>query len=227
MPKWWGDIRDIIKNIITALITPIIVLGIPLMIGWLAWLKDLPAYLICLVILGALGFSLFLINQYAILKNRTKRNIKNRSDKKIETIIREWIDVPGYSVTRCTPDSNLKFHFRIQDMQNRHVNIIRGTNNPAIIQFVGRVKIISENQTIDELTLNEIASKIKIEMARLGISYIFDGSPNLLEYIRIITEVIIDDSLTEFYFRENISLIVRAIILIIEIKNQVLENHGS
>jgi len=224
MPKWKGGVWDIIKNIITNLIAPLIVLGAPIMIGWLAWLKDLPAYLICLIMLGAFGFSLFLINQYAILRDRTKRNIKNRSDKKIERIIREWIDVPGYSVTRIKPERNFKFHFEIRDAQNRHVNIIRGKNNPAIIEFAGRVKITSENQTLDELTLNEIASKIKIEMARLGISYVFDGSPNLLEYIRIINSVIIDDSLTEFYFRQNISLIVRAIILIIEIKNQVLEN---
>ena len=59
-------------------------------------------------------------------------------------------------------------------------------------------------------------------MARFGIEYDFVGEPNKWETIQLIEPVILDDSMTSFYFRSRIMFVVRAIILVREIWKDAL-----
>lgn len=107
MLKWAGEF---FRNIIAG----VFVLGIPAMIGWLAWLQDAPWFLIALAILGSVGLILFIRNQHVIYRKQRKRNIANLSDKEIERTVREWIDIPDHTIERMAPGTEILFNFLIK-----------------------------------------------------------------------------------------------------------------
>jgi len=190
------------------------------MISYLAWLQNMPWFLIPLSVMLAVGLFLFAINQWKQIGK--KKKISKLSDKEIEKMIREWVDIPGYVIERIVPETRVIFNFVIKDRSERNVNIIRNTNIPAIIILAGRLKIPTLNRSLDEAKWRKLAGKISIEMARLGIEYVFDGDPNRYEFISLIDPVFLDDSLTDFFFRQRILFVIRAMILVIEITKQYL-----
>ncbi len=196
------------------------------MVGRLAWLKNVPDYIIILLVLAAIALSLFAINQYSTYKKGRKKSISKLSDNKIEKTIREWIDIPSFSIERKELEPNVKFNFLVKDNQERKINVVRDNQIPEIIQLLARLKISTRTRPFNASELKKVTGKITIEMARLGIEYKFDGSPNPLEFIRLIYPVILEDSLTEFYFRRRILFVLSAMVLVIEITKQAAEELG-
>jgi hypothetical protein len=207
-------------DIITGIISGLLTIGVAAVVGRLAWLRHIPDYYIILLVLAAIGLSLFVINQWK--QGRWKRGISKLSDKKIENIIREWIDIPGFTIERRPKETDINFNFQIKDKQNRYFNIIRDTVNPSMIQLVARVNLEAEDRSFSKLYINKIAGKIKLELARFGIEYIFED----LKYIQLIDSVIIEDSLKEFDFRRRMFFVMRAIVLILVIIEQAKEEYN-
>jgi len=114
-------------------------------------------------------------------------------------------------------------NFIIKDKAERKVNVIREPKNPHIILLMGRVIMTPPpNRTLSGVEWRKLAGKISIEMARLGIEFDFTGGPNPYEIIVLLDPVIIDDSLSNFFFRQRIFFVIRAMILVIEIYRQYL-----
>ena len=208
----------------SSIIGGLIVLGISAMIGWLAWLQNMPWFLIPLSFVFTIGLILFTINQW---KQRwRKKDISKYSDKKIEKMIREWIDIPGFAIERMPSKPNIKFNFLMIYKNTLKINIVHDIESLEIIELLARVKISPHDHPFNEFVLKKISGKIRLEMARLGIEYIFEGLPNRLESISLRNPVILDESLTKYYFRQRILFILRAMILVIEIINQTADEAG-
>jgi hypothetical protein len=163
------------------------------MIGLLAWIQKMPWFLIPLSILAAIGCVLFIVNQWR--QRKEKGNISKLSDKKIELLIRDWLDLPGFSVERVPAKLPIKFNFLFIDKHKRSINIVRDTVLPEIIQLLARFVISSNDAPLNESVVNKIAGNIKLEIARLGVEYGFDGTPNPHNSVHFLVPVILDDSL--------------------------------
>ncbi len=74
------------------------------------------------------------------------------------------------------------------------------------------VKLSQENWEL-------VASRLSVEMARLGIQFLFTGEPNKFQQIMLIEQVILDDSLTDYIFRERVMFVARALVLVKEVVN--------
>jgi hypothetical protein len=211
------DVWDIVKGVVSSILW----WGIPAMIGLLAWIQKMPWFLIPLSILAAIGCVLFIVNQWR--QRKEKGNISKLSDKKIELLIRDWLDLPGFSVERVPAKLPIKFNFLFIDKHKRSINIVRDTVLPEIIQLLARFVISSNDAPLNESVVNKIAGNIKLEIARLGVEYGFDGTPNPHNSVHFLVPVILDDSLNKFYFRQKIFLLLRAMVLTIEISIQTKE----
>jgi hypothetical protein len=216
-PKWAGDI---FKHVIGGLVL-MAILAAP---GYLVWLEDLPLFLIPLSILFAAGLILFGLNQLKLWKKG--RGISKYSDKKIEKIIREWIDIPNVTIERKPPEAQIHFYYVLTYKNILKVNIVRDTQNPAIIQLAARVQTSLKDVPLKGADLRKNTGRIGIEMARLGIDYQFDGSPNPLDFILLVDPLILDDSLTEFHFRQRVLFVLRAMVLVIETSKRTVEELG-
>jgi hypothetical protein len=216
MRRWLGEIfRGFIVSILYG--------GLPIVIGLLAWLKQVPAYLIILMTLSSTALVMFVINQYSIVKNRHKKNISKFSEKEVERMVREWIDLPGFSIERQPTTNDELFNFVLKDKSGRNINISRDTGNPALLSLAARIRIFPDDKPIIDPVLKQIVREMKKEMVRLGIEYAFEDKPNQYQYVGLAHSVVINDSLTEHDFRDSIFFIVRAMVLIIEIARQAVE----
>jgi len=219
MPRWAGEF---LRNIIAGLL----LMGVPAMVGFLAWVQYMPWFLAVLAAIAAFGLVLFAKNQYSLYKNGRTKRISKLSDKEIERMIREWIDMPGFVFERKPQEPDVLFNFLVQDKAGRKINIFRQADTPNIIFIVGRVQTVPPNRSLADAEWRKLAGNISIEMARLGIEYAFDGEPNRYEYVRLLDPVILDDSLTDFFFKQRIFFLLRAFVLVMEICRQDLRELG-
>lgn len=220
MQKWAGDTWDVIKSVIGGII---ILLGIPAMTGLLAWASNLPPYEILLIISASVALCLFSINQYQLLGSRGWRRIKKLSEKKLESRIKKWIDKPAHSIRRNQPDSTFKFNYIIEDQFHRIVSVYRDHKDSGLVKIGGLINVPPDNREMSEAKIRELSAKIKIEMARLGVGYLFVGVPNIYNKVSLLIPVNIDDNLTELYLLNNIDLMIRSIILIFVLSEQVID----
>lgn len=220
MGKTKKDAWDIAKGALGSLFA-LAIIALP---GVLAWVKKMPWFLVPISVVFMTGSVLWTINQWK--QWRKGRNVSKYSDKKIEKIIREWINIPGVSMERKLPDAQIHFKYLMTDTNGLTVNITRDKKNPAIIQLVARVKTVLEDIPLKKAEQKRTAGRIGIEMARLGIGYKFDGSPDPLDSVLLFDLVIIDDSLTELHFRQRILFVIRAMVLALETSKRTAEDLG-
>jgi len=213
------DAWDVTKGALGSLFA-LAIIALP---GILAWIKQMPWFLIPLSVVFMAGNVLWTMNQWK--QWRRGRGISRLSDKKIEQIIREWIDIPEVSIERKPPQPDVYFNFTMK-YKTLNINIIRHKESPAIVQLVARIQTSLLDIPFNEEALRKNAGKVGIEMARLGIDYRFDGSPNPRDFILLIDPVILDDSLTEFYFRKRIMFVFRASVLVLETAKQTADELG-
>jgi hypothetical protein len=156
-----------------------------------------------------------------------KRGLSKASVKTIEKKILEWVYIPGHTIEKMPPETGVLFNIAVKDKQERHVHISMTSDAPKIIHAMGRVKIVPPRPRLEDDEWVKLAGKISLEMARLGIEYIFDGAPNKLEFIRLMDPIVIDDSLNSFLLRQRIMFVIRAIILVSVTTVQYFTDDGA
>jgi len=213
------DAWDITKGALGSLFA-LAIIALP---GILVWVKDMPLFLIPISVVFMAGSIFWTMNQWK--QWRKGRGISRLSDKKIEQIIREWIDIPGVSIERKPSEPDVYFNFTMR-FKTLNINIIRHKESPTIVQLVARIQTSLLDVPFNEEALRKNAGRVGIEMARLGIDYRFDGSPNPRDFILLLDSVILDDSLTQYYFRKRIMFVFRASVLVLETAKQTAGKLG-
>lgn len=200
--------------------------GTAAMVGRLAWLRGIPAYQLILYVLAALCLSLLALNQFLVLKKKARSNPERWSDKRVETTIREWVNIPGFIYEKMPPQEGIVFNLAIKDKSGRYIHICKMIDEPEIIALSARVKMEPSGPPLGSKEWEILANRVSVEMARLGIEYVFDGDGNKLEFIRLMDRVILDDAFTSLLFRKRILFVVRAIILVAVITKQWAVGEG-
>jgi len=215
--KFWGFIGGVLQSLIAAAI-----IALP---GFLAWIQEMPWFVIPLSILLAACLSIFAINQWAAWKKG--KGLSKLSDKELEVMIRDWTDIPGYKFRRESAEPGLFFKFLIEDKYDRGLNIMRYRSFPQGIRLASGMIISQKGKSIPHSDLEKLSDKFSLEMARLGIEFDFDGKPDPLGSIRVSKTVILDDSLTMFRFRQEVAFILRALVLINVVAKQSFGTSGQ
>jgi hypothetical protein len=187
--------------------------------------EHLPIYQLLLIVLVAVSLVFLCINQIDIFRRNHKRAITKLSDSEVEGIIRNWIDDPIFKFQRKINNECL-FQFEITDEQERIITISRPKANPTRIELTSSITLGEKHKTkystFKQSDKNDIVHELRIEMARFGVS--FQGINTKLERINISDVILLDDTLNEFYFRQRIFFVIRAIVLLIELITQQLED---
>jgi hypothetical protein len=220
MQKWAEKALKGIWGFIKAVIYGLFVPGITALIGRLAWLRGIPTDQFILYVLAALGLSLLALNQFLVLKKKVRRSPGKWPDKRVERTIREWVDIPGFTYEKMPPQAGVLFNVVIKDKSGRYIHINKTIDEPAFIVLVARVKIEPPGPALEKKEWEILASRVSVEMARLGIEYVFDGEENILEFIRLMDRVILDDAFNSLLFRKRILFVIRAVVLIAAITKQ-------
>lgn len=192
--------------------------GVPLVIGWLAWLQNIPWYIIALSIIIAFGVILWIKNQFDVFRERRKKGLANRSDQEIRETIRDWLDVPYLSVEpKDYPDKF--FQFDVTGMHGIPVTVERLRTDPYLFNLGVKVTWEEKNKVklknLREPMRSNLINKLKIEMLRLGIQFVMSGQP--FDEILLLEQIPLDNSLTRFYFLQRIFFVVRAASLVKEL----------
>ncbi|MEK7280950.1 MAG: hypothetical protein AAB037_01180, partial [Chloroflexota bacterium] len=177
-------------------------------------------------LLAAIALILFSINQYDAWKVKRKKRLIQLSNKELESKIREWINIPAWSVQ---PQSQLKgilFAYSIQH-GGLHVAIVRDAEEPSVIALVSKFTMPSEEAALYKGEWGRFRGQLSIEMARLGIQWHFIGPQNKFEAIELAEQVILDDAVTGYYFRSRVLFVLRAGILVMELWKEALRLSGK
>lgn len=220
----WKKITDFFDHPIIKL------LGLPGIIAVITWLVTrlgkLPVWQTWLVILVGVGCTLWIMNQVNVWREQHKKRISQYTDKELERVIREWVDVPTLTFRRQEPEQNLHFKFLLTDNYDRFITIARTRNEPSKLFIMSELAFDDDKKQLTNANWQTLADGIRLELARLGIEFTFNGVPNKLQRIRVTEVVIIDDTLTDFYLRQRIVLVIRAIVLIKEVVKSTRKEMG-
>jgi len=159
----------------------------------------------------------------------SNRKFSELSDEEIQTTIRGWLDMVGFSIQRQRVDeSHVFFSYKVIDTIDRPCSVTRYKHSPHSIDFHADLgfkpptKIASK---IPESEIKKLVNKISIGLLQLGCGYEFlsvdDGFG-----IRLNDQIKLDDSLTMQLFREKGAFMMRAFILVMEIIGQSLQELG-
>lgn len=219
----WSKIKDLFSQTIIQLL----VAGVIAVTAWiLAKIAALPAYQILIVIIIVIAFTFWGINQFAYFRERQKKKLSKYSDKEIENTIREWVNIPRWSVQPLSLEdkaksAGVKFGYVIKH-DSFHITIEGPSDDPFKILLLGGLNMESKKPVLTNPEWERLAGQLSIEMARLGIQWEFIGKPNKLNTIQFFEPVILDDSTTGYDFRSRIMSVVRALILAQEVWKEAL-----
>jgi len=211
------------KKFTTVLNHPIVqLIGLPGAIALITWVaikgQEVPLWLIWLALLFSVGCVFWIANQVGVWKERHKKRIIGMSDTEIEKTIREWLDWPSFAVRR-QDHSDAKFLFLVIDRAGRNFSVLISKQEPTVVQIVTEVDLAMKDVKLSQENWELVASRLSVEMARLGIQFLFTGEPNKFQQIMLIEQVILDDSLTDYIFRERVMFVARALVLVKEVVN--------
>ncbi len=198
----------------------ILSLVVPLVVGFLAWLQQIPWYLIALSIIATAVLIIVGINQFETWRERHKKRFSQFTDTEIEESVYKWIDIPEFPHERIAVKKDEAFFgFRIIDQAERHVYILRMREQPHFLLFEGEVPILPPpeiREKLGESGIKILANEIGLELLRLGYGHEFVPISSGF-CVRIVNSVFIDDSLNETTFRHQGAQMSRAIALVIGI----------
>lgn len=202
--------RAFLFAVFSDFVATIVTLGLSAIVGFLAWLQDIPWYQLALGVIFAFGGSLFLINQF-----RTwwpTRRIKD--DRWLSDAIARWLLSAKFSVTKVTTEDTI-FHYHTE-MHGRKFSIMKTKDNPDDLKFSFILSIKENEQSFIDKLDNDTASKLmedmRIEMSRLGVLYSNLKLP--LRDIYIENYLPIDFRLERFKLIQCALLMIRANVLI-------------
>jgi len=217
-----------IKRLLSDYLAGLLLVITPAIIGFLAWFQSQPLYIIGLAIIIAFAFTFLGVNQFHVLRERRKKGIASLNDQEIEETIRNWLDDPLFKFQRKV-DPDYLFQFVVTDEPGRPVTISRTKLKPTHLELATAITLSNEHRgKYETLSLGEkqkIMHDLRIEMARYGIAY--KGIDTKLERVDLGDIVLLDNSLTEFYFRQRVYFVIRAFVLYSEIIGQQLMLPGK
>ena len=202
---------------------------VPIVVGILAWLQQIPWYLIASSIVITAVFIIIGINQVDTWKERHKKRISKFSDKEIEDTVRGWVDIPGFTFKRLDVDEKVAyFLFMVRDNMDRQVHITRVKENPYYILLGADMSIaptpdMQKILTVTELT--KLKGKLIMEMLRLGCGYDYKPMESGFN-MRVYNTIRIDDSLTATAFKEAGAYVTRAFTLMMGVVALTLQEIG-
>ena len=185
-----------------------------------AWLQNVPWYLALLGLLAAVVLILFGINQYEIHKERHKKKLTQLSNKELEVLIWEWLKISAWKVSPQPLQDATLFAYQVQ-FQNVLIDIVRESHQPDIISLISVFIMPSEKEGLSGAERNRLGGQLNIEFARLGIQWDYVETPDT---VRLIESIILEDSITPYYFRSRIMFVVRANILAFELWKEALRS---
>ena len=218
---------EFIKRRLESLIDGVIVAAI-IAVGVAVWslVSKLPPPIIFVAAMATFAAIIIIWNQLGIWRERTKKKLSKYSEKELETVIREWVDIPSLSFRRQEPEQTRYFKFLLTDNFNRYVTIIREKSEPSMILILSEMTFPDDKQQLTQANWETLADRLSLELARLGIQFTFNGIPNQLQRIRVTEPVIIDDSLTGFHFRQRVIFVIRALVLAQQVGKDTFKELG-
>jgi hypothetical protein len=213
-------LRDLVVGAITSYF-PAIMGGAVIV---LAWLGDLPAYQLLLLILFTIVLVLWGVNQIGVLQEKRRRGIGEVSDKEVYETIRGWLDDPIFTFQRKMSDECL-FQFVVSEEGGRRpVTVSRTKAKAGQLSLSTSITLGEEHRKKYERLGNKEKDKIvhnlRIEMARYGIG--FSGIDKGLQRVKLSDVVLLDNALTEFYLRQRIFYVTGGFVLYDEKMSQEL-----
>jgi hypothetical protein len=190
------------------------------------WFASPYAPLTIPIILLVVALTFYLVNQ--VKSTRAKRGLTKLSHKEIETQVREWIDISAWKIQKGALPNGVLLSYDLTH-GDLPIHIERQAKQPEVFYLASEISLthlVPKNKRMSREDWESLAGKLAIEMARQGIQWSFSGDEgdkklaNKEERIRLIDYVILDDSLTGFYFREKVMFVVRALILVIEVSRE-------
>ena len=189
------------------------------------WLQSVPWYLVLLGLLAAVVLILFGINQYEIRRERHKKKLTQLSDKELEALIREWINIPAWKVSPYPLQGKVETLFAYQvQFQDVLIDVVKENPQPEMIFLISVFTMPSEKEGLSKAEQTRLWGQLRIEFARLGIQWDYVDTPNT---VRLTEPIILDDSITPYYFRSRIMFVVRANILAYELWKEALRTSGQ
>jgi len=205
---------EFIKRRLESLIDGVIVAAI--IAGCVAvWslVSKLPSPIIFVAAIATFAAIIIIWNQIVIWRERTKKKLSQYSDKELETVVREWVDIPSLSFSRQEPEQTEYFKFLLTDNSGRYVTITRNKNEPSMILILSEMTFPDDKQQLNQANWKTLRDRLSLELARLGIEFTYSGIANQPKSVRVTEPVIIEDSLTSFRFRQSVVLVIRALVL--------------
>jgi hypothetical protein len=198
----------------------------------LAWLKQVPAYLIVLSAIAVIALGLLGVNQFALFRERHRRGFSKLTDKEKEPAIREWIDIPGFTIKRSDVEDGTEafFFYTIVDSGGRLIHIRRSKRDPDCIGMWADIPIPAESKEmhvkLTQYELKKLAGALTLEMLRLGCGYELSNFSKKGFLFRIYNIIPIDDFLTATVFKSEGAQLSRAYTLVIGIIGLTLQGLG-
>jgi len=206
-----------IKSNILDLIQSVGMVGVAV-VAIVAWLQSVPWYLALLGLLTAVVLILGGINQYEIRKERHKKKLTQLSDKELESLIWDWLKISAWKANPQPLQVETVFAYQVQ-FQDILIDVVKEKPQPEMIFLVSVFTMPSEKEGLSEVERNRLWGQLRIEFARLGIQWDYVGTPDT---VKLSEPIILDDSITPYYFRSRIMFVVRANILAYELWKEAL-----
>lgn len=187
--------------------------------GLLAYLEDIPWYLVALGVLAAPGLAL-----WSIMNAQSFWRSRRQTVERSEPIIRKWLDRTKLSVENSPLPDTHHYHL-IVSLQSHRVAISRPKDDPGSVAFaINLVVPDADQKPLDSMTGqgdSTLVSDIIIELAQLGIQW--QGLNHPLRRISLIDSIIFDERINRDEFLAKISLIIRAQVIL----GQIISNHAK
>ena len=224
---------DIWKKFTNFLNHPIVQLfggsGVIAMITWfVTHISELPIWEIWLAILFSIGCILWILNQIGIWRERHKKGFAKLNDKEIEDKIHDWLDEPGFSISREINNAAF-FDFVFAPIHSEiAVSVHRDKLSPSRLQIVSSINLSNDDKNkfnaLNDTQKDKLLNSLRIEMARYGISYKNLQLP--LENVLLGDIIFLDNSLTEYYLKSRIQFVTNVLLLYSEVIRQFfISNH--
>lgn len=217
-------LKDFIRDIFIGIIIEWIISAGGIAVIIFAFLEHLPIYQLLLIVLVVACLVIFFVNQINSWKEKSKKKFSKLTDKEVEDIIRGWVEDPYHSI-RKTDNKECLFYYIVTDVNGEGgIGVARPRAKPAQIEIACSVSLRPEQKTkYDKLNSEakaKIVNNLRIEMARYGIQY--KNLSTDLDNVLLGDLVFLDDSLTEYYFKNRMHFVLSGLVLYSEVITQDL-----
>ena len=137
------------------------------MVGLLAWLQNVPHYLIVLVMMATFALIFFGMNQLRLFRGKQKK-------VDLEKFVLGVLYNSGVTLKK-EQDEKAIFTFATTDIKGQVIVVAQPKDDPSFTMLGSRFEIAVEDQALLDKVTNRpestVVEDLKIEMARFGVMY--------------------------------------------------------